>query len=112
MPFIFPTSRRATWISPLRLSMATTHVLEVRTDTPTFGPQPWLALKTVAGTYHYDNFDIDTPHHRWQYVFDEDTFPLGALESVGVAATNAYGTSTVSLLDPATGKVTKKLWNQ
>jgi hypothetical protein len=88
------------------------HVLRVRTDTPTFGPQPWLALKTSAGSYHYDNFDIDTPHHHWQYVFDEDTFPLGALESVGVAATNAYGTSTVCLLNPATEKVTRKLWNQ
>ena len=42
---------------------------------PTFGPQPWLALKTVAGTYHHDNFDIAVPFHEWQYVFDEETFP-------------------------------------
>ena len=78
---------------------------------PTFGPQPWLALKTVAGTYHHDNFDIDVPHHRWRYVLDEDTFPLGALSAVGVAAANSYGTSTVCVLDPATGTVTRRTWN-
>ena len=59
------------------------HLLEVRTETPTFGPQPWLALKTLAGRYHYDNFDIEAPFHRWQYVFDEDTFPLRALRGCG-----------------------------
>ena len=64
--------------------------------TPTFGPQPWLALKTVAGTYHHDNFDIDVPFHQWRYVFDEETFPLRALESIGVAANNAFGVTTVA----------------
>lgn len=88
-----------------------THVLEVVSRTPTFGPQPWLALKTTAGTYHYDNFDIDTPFHRWQYVFDEETFPLGALSTIGVAANNAFGTTTVALLDAATGKVSRQHWN-
>jgi hypothetical protein len=95
----------------VRASNDRAHVLEVTTRAPTFGPQPWLALKTVAGTYHHDNFDIDTPHRQWRYVFDEDTFPLGALSAVGVAATNAYGTTTVSVLDPVTGTVERKTWN-
>ena len=42
------------------------HLLEVRTKTPSFGPQPWLAMRTTAGTYHYDNFDV------------EDTFITGS----------------------------------
>ena len=88
-----------------------THVVEVSSSVPTFGPQPWLALKTLAGTYHHDNFDIDTPHHRWQYVLDADTYPLGALSAVGVAAANAYGTSTVRVLDAVTGTVQRKTWN-
>jgi hypothetical protein len=88
-----------------------THVLEVRTTTPTFGPQPWLALKTTAGTYHYDNFDIDSPFHCWRYVFDAETFPLSALSAVGVAANNAFGVTTVSLLDPATGRSATRHWN-
>jgi len=88
-----------------------THVLDVASSTPTFGPQPWLALKTTAGTYHSDNFDIDAPFHRWQYAFDEETFPLRAIEAVGVAANNAFGVTTVSLLDPATGRTSRKHWN-
>ena len=88
-----------------------THILTVSSATPTFGPQPWLALKTIEGTYHFDNFDIDTPFHQWQYVFDEDTFPLAALNAIGVAANNAVGTTTVVVMDPATGKVSRKHWN-
>ncbi|ADI84804.1 hypothetical protein [Geobacter sulfurreducens] len=87
------------------------HVLEVSSETPTFGPQPWLALKTAAGTYHYDNFDIEIPFHRWQYVFDEETFPLKALSAVGAAANNAAGTTTVAVMDTATGTVTRRHWN-
>ncbi len=72
--------------------------------TPTFGPQPWLALRTVGGTYHSDNFDIDIPFHKWQYVFDEETFPLSALNAIGVAANNAFGTTTVAVMNPANCK--------
>ncbi|MFZ1985994.1 MAG: hypothetical protein WAU91_16365 [Desulfatitalea sp.] len=89
----------------------TTHTLEVCSSTATFGPQPWLALKTSVGTYHYDNFDIDVPFHKWRYVFDEETFPLGALSKIGVAANNAFGVTTVCVMDPATSRVEKKHWN-
>src|SRR5580698_3895433 len=88
-----------------------THVLEVHSSTPTFGPQPWLALRTVGGTYHSDNFDIDIPFHKWQYVFDEETFPLSALNAIGVAANNSFGTTTVAVIDPANANVVRKHWN-
>ncbi|HEY4245814.1 MAG TPA: hypothetical protein VGM64_03095 [Lacunisphaera sp.] len=91
---------------------ASAHVIEVTSKIPTFGPQPWLAIKTLSGTYHYDNFDIETPFHKWQYVFDEENFPLNSLSTVGVAANNSFGITTVSLLNPATGKVTKQHWNK
>jgi hypothetical protein len=90
---------------------ASTAVLTVSSATPTFGPQPWLALKTANGTYHFDNFDIDTPFHRWQYVFDLETFPLSALEAIGVAANNAYGITTVLRINPKTCEATRKHWN-
>ena len=92
-------------------SVDSKHVLEVRSETPTFGPQPWLALKTTAGTYHCDNFDIDIPFHRWQYVLDEETYPLNALSAIGIAANNAFGVTTVSVMDISTGKVTTHHWN-
>jgi hypothetical protein len=88
-----------------------THVLKVGSTTPTFGPQPWLALRTVGGTYHFDNFDIDTPFLEWQYVFDEETFPLSALNAIGVAANNSFGTTTVAVINPATGKISRQHWN-
>ena len=87
------------------------HVLRVASATPTFGPQPWLALKTVAGTYHFDDLDIGVPFHEWQYVLDEETFPLRALGAVGVAANNAYGVTTVAILDAESGTISRKHWN-
>ncbi len=87
-------------------------VLEIRSPTPTFGPQPWLALKTTSGTYHFDNLDISTPFHSWRYVFDEETFPVRALDAIGVAANNAFGITTVQVLDPSTGRITTRHWNR
>jgi hypothetical protein len=78
---------------------------------PTFRPQPWLALRTVAGTYHHDNLDIDEPFHRWRYVFAEETYPLGALDAIGLAANNAYGVTTVVIVDPATGDASRRVLN-
>jgi hypothetical protein len=86
-------------------------VLKVSSETPTFGPQPWLALKTANGKYFFDNFDIGVPFHRWQYVFDRETFPLSVLSSIGVAANNAYGTTTVVRIDPASRASMTKHWN-
>jgi hypothetical protein len=88
-----------------------THVLEVESSTPTFGPQPWLAIKTCGASYHTDNFDIDIPFHKWQYVFDEETFPLSAVQAIGVAANNAFGITTVSVIDAATSRISKAYWN-
>jgi hypothetical protein len=96
----------------LRAVDGTTHVLEVSSRTPTFGPQPWLALKTTAGTYHHDNFDTEVPFHKWRYVFDDQTFPINALSHVGVAANNATGTTSVAVLTTQTGKVSRQVWNE
>jgi hypothetical protein len=65
----------------------------------------------MDGKYHFDNFDIDRPFHQWQYVFDEETFPLSAIESIGVAANNAYGITTVAVMKAATRTVTHTNWN-
>jgi hypothetical protein len=85
------------------------HLLKVRTNTPSFGPQPWLAMRTTAGTYHYDNFDVEEPFHYWQYVLNDDTFPIQALSAVGAAVNNAFGTTTVCVLNPETGKITRRV---
>ncbi len=88
------------------------HVVTIRTTTPTFGPQPWLALRTRAGTYHHDNLDIEMPFRRWTYTLDAQTFPLDALDALGVGACNAHGVATVTVLDPRTGRTRRKTWNE
>jgi len=95
----------------LQKQNASVHILHVSSTTPTFGPQPWLALKTVSGTYYTDNFDIDIPFHRWSYVFDEETLPLSAVDSIGVAANNAFGTTSVAVINAGTGIATRQHWN-
>lgn len=80
--------------------------LRILSSVPTFGPQPWLALRTRAGDYRFDNFDIDEPFKAWRYVFDAETISVDALDMIGVAANNAYGTGTVALINPRTGGVT------
>lgn len=87
------------------------HVLQIRSQTPTFGPQPWLAFRTAGGRYHHDNLDIEVPFHSWQYVFDEQTYRLAELDAIGVAANNACGATTVALMDPATHQVRRCHWN-
>jgi len=100
---------RANWICQFQKIGEREHLLEIRTNTPSFGPQPWLALRTTAGTYHYDNFDVEELFHHWQYVLNDGTFPIRALSAVGAAVNKAYGTTTVCVLNPETGKVTRKV---
>lgn len=83
------------------------HVLAVETETPTFGPQPFLAIKTKSGDYYHDNLDFQDPNYRWTYTFDTETLRIDAIESIGVAANNAYGTTTVTTIDTKDGAVQK-----
>ncbi len=70
-----------------------------------------LALRPAAGTYHHDNLDIEEPFHRWRYVFDEETYPLRALDAIGLAANNAYGITSVVTVDPDTGSTSRRVLN-
>ena len=75
--------------------------LEIESDVKTFGPQPYLALKTKDGCYHHDNFIIEEGHRKWIYFFDEHTFHYSDLESIGVAANNNCGYVTVININPS-----------
>jgi hypothetical protein len=86
-------------------------VIEITSEVPTFGPQPWLAFKTRTGSYHFDNCDIEQPFHKWRYVLDDHTFPLHTLSDIGVAANNAYGRTTVANLDVRSECIETTHWN-
>ena len=77
------------------------HILQVNCKTPLFGPQPFLAIKTVSG-YHYDNFDFSAtdPQKSWTYTLSWQTFPLEEIECIGIAAPSATGTVDIVRIFP------------
>ena len=80
------------------------HVLDIRSETPTFGSQPYFCFKTVTQDYYHDNLDFHEPFHHWTYVFDEETFPIRAIDTIGVAANNSTGDTTVVTYDCFSGE--------
>lgn len=85
--------------------------LIIKTQDKLFGPQPFLAIKTKQGKYFWDNFDFVTPQKEWGYTFDNNTVKLEDIETIGVAASNAYGICQVVLLD-MNGQVKKYKYNE
>lgn len=69
--------------------------LYVHADADTFGPQPFLALRTTDGRFLHDNMDFEEPFRQWHYTFDDNTVMLDKLETIGVAANDLYGNTTV-----------------
>lgn len=69
--------------------------LEVTSNHDTFGPQPFLALKTRDKRYLSDNFDVQIPKRHWTYTFDSDTVPLGAVDQIGIASNDINGSTYV-----------------
>jgi len=65
--------------------------LTINAREKTFGPQPFLAVETIGGNFHHDNFDFQEPFRKWTYIFDEHTFPINTVKRVGVATNDVYG---------------------
>jgi len=65
--------------------------LTVKAREDTFGPQPFLAVETVGGEFHHDNFDFQEPFRKWTYFFDEHTFPINTIKKIGVASNDEKG---------------------
>ena len=79
--------------------------LDIVADRSIFGPQPYLALKTVTGQYGHDNFDIQEPFRSWSYVFDEHNLPLPILDTIGFAACDRTGGVSIALIDVRTREI-------
>lgn len=77
-------------------------ILKVKASKETFGPQPFLAVETLDGNFHHDNFDFQIPFREWSYTFDEHTFPIETVKNVGVGTNDKRGffhTETVKMGD-------------
>ena len=61
----------------------------------TFGPQPYLAIKTKSGDYFHDNFDFGSSQKQFKYTFDDYTIPLDKIETIKVASNDKYGNCNI-----------------
>ena len=86
------------------------NTLQIQADKRIFGPQPYLAFKTVEGNYLHDNVDIHQPFRHWSYTFDEHSIPLSCIEKIGVAVNDTSGNTTVANFNVSDGKFISKTW--
>jgi len=70
-----------------------------------FGSQPYLALKSINGTYWHDNLDFGNPGKEFFYTFDRNTITLGALNTIAIAANDKYGNTSIVEIELANGSV-------
>lgn len=111
--------RRVLGLSPehpphfdLRLVRAkTSATLTVKSSGAIFGPQPFLAIKTLGGDYVWENFDFDDAS-QWSYTFDYANVSVDQIESLGVAANTASGVTEVVVLDTKTGHQNRRTYNE
>ena len=70
----------------------------VEATSDTFGPQPFLAIKTKSGKYFMDNFDFQEPHRFWTYTFDEHSILIDDVEKIGIASNSMHGNKIVEII--------------
>jgi len=75
------------------------NIIRVKSSKNTFGPQPFLAIKTVNGDYYHDNFDFQIPFKEWTYIFDQQTIDLNKIESIGMGTCDNAGNVSVVVMD-------------
>ena len=64
--------------------------IEVTNGEP-FGPQPYLAIKTINGEYYHDNFDFGIFKKEYFYTFDSHTFNIKEISNIAIASNDKYG---------------------
>lgn len=69
--------------------------ITVETSTDTFGPQPFLAIKTFDKKYFTDNFDFQIPRRKWSYTFDENSINFNSIDKIGIATNDLNGTTCI-----------------
>jgi len=72
---------------------------------PSFGPQPFLAIRTRSGAYHHDNLDFQEPFRSWTYLFHTDTFDWDDVDYIGVATNDRRGFPHVVCLSRSEAEV-------
>jgi hypothetical protein len=89
---------------PIKLTVSFEHrpnsfMMRVESNTESFGPQPYLAVKTFDKNYLTDNFDIQIPRRAWTYVFDSQSIQPMSIDKIGIAVNSGNGTTSVVVID-------------
>jgi hypothetical protein len=85
------------------------NLLKVKvTNGELFGPQPYLALKTITGDYFHDNFDFHDFKKSFTYTFDKYTLTLNMLSNIVIASNDKYGNTYIVRFDLKNGEVLYK----
>jgi hypothetical protein len=64
-----------------------------------FGPQPYLAIKTISGTYYHDNFDFGNFKKEYYYALDKETLMPTEIDKIGIATNDKYGNCKIKVID-------------
>lgn len=70
-----------------------------------FGPQPYLAFKTLCGNYYHDNFDFGKHKKEYYYTFDRYTMDLRLVQKIAVASNDRYGNTCIVSLSIESGQL-------
>ena len=84
--------------------------ITVKTNKDTFGPQPWLAVKTLDDRYLTDNWDVQVPRREWTYTFDINSIRQESIHTIGVASNCKEGTGCILLCSPSGEVLSKKAY--
>lgn len=111
VPFIFSESKRAFQeilfsseqvqeeAINIKVELDSKHLVVYVQNGETFGPQPYLAIKTKDGQYYHDNFDyFDHSSQNFNYTFDDYTIPLDNIEKIAVATNDKFGNQAIKII--------------
>lgn len=85
--------------------------IKVTSNNNIFGPQPYLAIKTLKNEFIWENFDKGLNEYEWFFTFDSHHIPKLSLDKIGIAANSFDGTTEVINLDIKSLKINKYLYN-
>jgi hypothetical protein len=89
-------------------SRGSTKLLRVEARGQVFGPQPFLAVRTLDRRYISDNFDFQIPGKLWTYTFDHQSIYPDSFDRVGVGASSPDGSTCVTVLDSKGSLIAKE----
>ena len=97
----------------LEIAEDTSDILKIKVNSNNniFGPQPYLAIKTIKNEYLWENFDKSIKNNEWFFTFDYMHIPKNIIESIGIAANSKDGTTEIINFDLKQNKIKKYIYN-